>query len=347
MKQLTIGISAATNQLQWLDELFENLSKISMHADFVLDVYDNASQEISQAYRDKIYTVTKLGFPLQNIRFRKMGMLGESRHWIINNAATPYVMFMDGDDYIYTDKVKYILDLMPSANTEMVLFSGEGWHNGTVVPWLRENLPHAATLNRSQILAWFREHGWRFTSACVKMYNVKWLKEKGISFPQSLFYEDTPAWFQIVHHLQSMTVLPLCVYGYRRWSEGQITNNRSWRMFDLFWILEGMKKDLKKLNASHSIWVGYWKFAFDHMLWSVYNFRNNKLSQKDNILFGMLSRKVALESRQQLESAGECHFTNAQVSVASFARPRFRVKRILQRLYRRFHNLILSGYDYE
>lgn len=302
MKPLTIGVAAGTHQYQLIDELWASLRPIAPMVEFILDVTCTGGN--LNDYVAKTKRVTS-GLSI-NLRTRQSGCLGESRNHVLDSARTPFVMFMDGDDFLDSGKLVHIIQTVTAGHKppEVAVFAGKIYENGNTTPWLSHLLPTKPLEPGFDTLQWFADFGWRMTSACVKVYSVSWLRAKKIRFVEELFYEDTPLWFDIMMAADQSAQIEffnLEIYNYRRWGN-QITETKDARLFHFFWIIDLVRERLIKANAHREIWVAFNAFVLDHLVWSSHRMNESSRSHYEKRLFQTLVDEEARNSRDYLKS---------------------------------------------
>ncbi len=311
MKDISFCIAAATSQVRLFDSLWSSLLKLRDRAEYILDIFDNSCPEALTAYLEKTELLKKLGIDI-TIRVRNIGLLGESRNWAMSHATGTYIFVVDGDDYILPDNLIYLLDhlkLLPEL-PQIVLFSGWLIFEGkpTITTWGRDILPIVNTMNRSDFLDWFSEHGWKLTTACLKIYKTSWLKTEALRFIDNIYYEDTPFWFAVATAATSVRFIPIEIYAYRReWNYTQITANKGERLLDIIDVLTEMRKAVYA-QGDERIRSAYHRFAVDHLRWSASMIRQSQISPRNKALFHDRSHSVLVESVPHVRNKGLLSF---------------------------------------
>jgi glycosyltransferase involved in cell wall biosynthesis len=252
-----------------------------MPGEILIDIYMDGSRQQNDEYAKKIAVAEKFGFDIVT-NFRETGMLGASRNMLIKLAKSEFIIFLDGDDYLVSENLLWMLNLLNNnlSDSNVLLFQIQVDNLGVVSPWHFDAYPGMTQLNQKDLLVWFSKSGWRLSSACAKLYRRDWLVENKLFFIEELFYEDTPFWFEVVTKLDSLDVLNLNIYGYRRWGSTQITNSSGKRLFDIFSIYELIER-LADQSGKREIEIAFRSFVVDYAFWTIRACGEGSLSRKN------------------------------------------------------------------
>jgi glycosyltransferase involved in cell wall biosynthesis len=159
MKLLTIGISASTHQIGLLEELWISIRPLIERVSVILDLLE-VPGITSRDYLERLARVT-CGSKIR-IRTRKSGSLGASRNYVLKNAETPYVMFLDGDDFLDASNLAYVLDVLsvPGPAVDIGVFAGRLYERGHSASWLTNLLPSHPLKSVDQWMSWFEAMPW-------------------------------------------------------------------------------------------------------------------------------------------------------------------------------------------
>jgi hypothetical protein len=297
---ISVCISASSSQLEHLDSLWISLMEIESECDFLIDVYLNGTNSQNDEYVSRVKNLVSQGYRI-NYRTRKFGFLGESRNWMITSAVGDFIMFIDGDDYIIPRNFNWLLKKLDSelSNASVIAFKAQTDEDGLIRGWHSNAYPSTSSLERANLLNWFSAGGWRLTSACVKIYNRRWLRAKNLKFNEELFYEDTPFWFDVVESLEKIHFVHLEIYRYRRWSSTQITGSGGKRVFDIFGIFEVIKAKLRGSNEPE-MKIGFYSFVLEHLVWTVNSTDKKSMSRKNRDFLQLEINEWAKEASDYL-----------------------------------------------
>jgi len=89
----------------------------------------------------------------------------------IKEVTGEYLVFVDADDYLDVDFVEKHIAALGNVN-----YVQSGYRRVTVGgEVIEQKLPI---------------HRYQFTSACMRLYRTAWMKQHGLTFPDSMIYED-------------------------------------------------------------------------------------------------------------------------------------------------------------
>lgn len=307
MAIVTIGVSAATSQITFLDDLWASLLSAEVDAEFVVDIFVNTSNEQADAYAKYFRSI--VGDREIAVRTRAEGCLGESRNWIVEQARTEFLLFVDGDDFFDQEKLAYLLRRLKSAldnPPDLFVFGGKAEHEGQRHTWVRHHLPRQKLSGSDEIKRWFNDEGWRLTSACLKVYSTAFLRSVRVRFPAKYYYEDTPYWFDLARECRVIDVINSEVYVYRRHNHGQITTDLTARLFDVFEILDLMNARIVA-DPAKTFEAAFHAFVLHHLLWSIRMLERSDLASGEKLRFRNLTYRYALTSKNFLVAINSYH----------------------------------------
>ena len=115
----------------------------------------------------------------------------------IEQAVSDYIMFLDADDYLEINTVETLKDDLLKAEYDAIFFDAaihvedhcDYPANGNEYDRKDANLDGMKMTGIEYFYQCYPK--WFVASACMAIYNKKWIEMEGIKFPEGMFYEDT------------------------------------------------------------------------------------------------------------------------------------------------------------
>lgn len=270
-----------------LDSLIcQQNEKIDLEIIIIDDGSTDKTIEIIKNYTDK-YDYIEL------IEENNIGP-GKARNIGIKKSTGKYIAFLDGDDRLYPNAYKIMLDSILSNNADIVV--GNVSRFDSTREFFLSGLHKKIFSNEKQGINILDYHPLLFdTTSWNKLFNTNFLKVNNILFPEGILYEDIP--FNMEAHLKSKStnILNDYVYEWRLRDEGNISITQSrfniHNMIDRFVAMEKFKqiidnlkitdvsfikdKELKELNIDLKLFLDQLADA-DDTYFSVYSRELNK-----------------------------------------------------------------------
>lgn len=192
----------------------------------------------------------------ESIKYYKLRHNGLSyaRNYGISRSNGEYLMFVDGDDYLYHDAIKTIFDYLSINDPELLLVGCTKYYeneNKFIVEKL--NFEDITSLTDKELIKnKVFGRAWRF------IYNKKYIKKHNFMFINHKIYEDENWVPKIIYYSSDIRYIDKQVYVYRK-RTGSITNTKSLQnILDLIYITEHtyrlhMVKKGKKQYIMHSL----------------------------------------------------------------------------------------------
>ena len=138
--------------------------------------------------------------------------LSAARNTGLSKAIGDYIMFVDSDDYLMPDSIRYFLDNLksyPDADITMGNVQDKKYNKALITqiqkPWLMDN----PDLFFSRML-----HHQLYLYAWNKLIRRSLLMEHNIRFIEGILYEDQAWSYELFSHLKSVLLLPEVTYVY-------------------------------------------------------------------------------------------------------------------------------------
>ncbi len=184
--------------------------------------------------------------------------LGEARNVGMKLVETPFVAFLDSDDWLNrryvecfsklineTDELPDITFTLPwiyDAVTRRIL----PWHDKEKFDTLFEVIDNKSTIKTNVMQK--PELYEMEVNACRKIYKTSFLKKVGFTFPKGLKWEDVPGHFYLLHEANTVMALPEVGFFYRVNQGGTITAGTGATRLDMVPIFEQLLEVQNQLN---------------------------------------------------------------------------------------------------
>ena len=169
------------------------------------------------------------------IRQKNSGQ-GAARNNAFKNVSTPYVMFVDSDDFLGKDALASVFKLVNEEYDAVffnpVIFDAESkdfweWYDKGLVKYIFNKNPVAGILTNPELLSTEIS-----LNRCV--WKTSFLKENNFHYPENIKWEDIPPHFLITHKIRKCVFCDSeSIYYYRINSGNQSTSKISKTCFDI------------------------------------------------------------------------------------------------------------------
>ena len=221
MAALLTIIVPAYNVEAYIGQCLESLIHQSVMNHKVVIVNDGSTdrtEEVCLEYKDRYPEL------ITYLRQENQG-LGEARNVGMRYADTPYVGFLDSDDWLNTGYVETF--------TKRINEAGEAPDMVFALPWIYDEANHRLTPwmdkprydrifevrdGKSRIETNARKAPELYAlevSACRKIYRTDFLRKLNFSFPKGLKWEDVPGHFELLHEANTCIAMPEAGFFYR------------------------------------------------------------------------------------------------------------------------------------
>lgn len=205
MASLLTIIVPAYNVEAYIGQCLESLVQQSVMNHKVVIVNDGSTdrtEEVCLEYKEKYPEL------INYLRQENQG-LGEARNVGMRYVDTPYLCFLDSDDWLNTGYVETFTKLIEEADEAPDLVFALPWiydeANHRLTPWMdkpRYDRIFAVKEGRSRIETNARKAPELYAlevNACRKIYRTDFLRKQNFAFPKGLKWEDVPGHFELVH----------------------------------------------------------------------------------------------------------------------------------------------------
>lgn len=271
---LTI-IVPAYNVEKYIAECLDSLVNQTVKNHKVIIINDGSSdktEEICWDYKEK--------YPDMIIYiYQKNSGQGEARNVGLKMTDTPYVAFLDSDDWLNIKYVECFLKLIQNIDEKPdIVFT---------LPWIYNSVTHCVT-------EWMDK--WRFdkifkctdgnstiqinsiknpelyaleVNPCRKIYKTSFLEKNKFSFPKYLKWEDVPGHFYLLHKANSCVAMPEAGFFYRINQGGQVTAGGGASRLDIIPIFEQLLEVQKECNFNEVEKTYVMRLMVDFSMWFV------------------------------------------------------------------------------
>lgn len=205
--------------------------------------------------------------------------LGAARNVGLQVADTPYLCFLDSDDWLNIRYIECFFQLLEEVDELPDMIFTLPWVydsiTNRVTPWkdkeryerifeVRDGISHIQTNARQNPELYALE-----VTACRKIYKTAFLKKNKFSFPEQLKWEDVPGHFYLLHQANTCHALPEVGFFYRINQDGQITAGDGASRLDLIPVF-GMLLEVAENNNFDNIEKAYiLRLIVDFSIWSI------------------------------------------------------------------------------
>lgn len=271
---LTI-IVPAYNVEKYVGDCLESLINQTKNNHKVIIINDGSTdmtEKICQNYQNK--------YPdLITYVYQDNQGLGDARNSGLKMVESPYVCFLDSDDWLNTKYVECFSNLIDDVDELPDLIFTLPWVYDTITkrvsPWKdkeRYDRIFAVKDGISQVQINSRQCPELYAlevNACRKIYKTEFLKQNNFSFPMHLKWEDVPGHFYLLHQANTCMALPQIGFFYRVNQGGQITAGGGASRLDLIPIFEQLLDVARNYEFNKTEMAYVLRLIADFSKWSI------------------------------------------------------------------------------
>lgn len=211
---VTIGIPVYQVEQYICKSLLSALNQTYPNIEFLL--VDDCGDDRSMALVDDIKCNHPRGRDIRILRQdRNMGV-AQARNRIIDEAQGEYLYFMDSDDIISENAIALLIDTARNHDAEIVFGSYqkiEVYNNGKRTE--KYQYPFMQLLSENELAAFaYRKYGGIQSSACNYLVRLSILRDSGLKFINTNYWEDMAFTFELVTYIHRAVLLPDVTYYY-------------------------------------------------------------------------------------------------------------------------------------
>ena len=205
--------------------------------------------------------------------------LGGARNTGMQYVDTPYLTFLDSDDWLSIKFVEKFSKLMEWTDEKPEMVFTLPWVfdsvTNRILSWkdkeiydsifeVKENKSYVKTNVRKNPELYKLE-----VSSCRKIYKTEFLEDNKFFFPEKLKWEDVPGHFYLLNKANTCMALPEVGFFYRTNQGGQISSGGGKTRLDMVPIFEQLLKVQEENNFIEIERAYVLRLILDFSLWSV------------------------------------------------------------------------------
>lgn len=206
--------------------------------------------------------------------------LGEARNVGMREVDSPYLTFLDSDDWLNTKYVERFCELISDTDEAPDLVFTLPWIYNSVThrisPWYDHDLfCRVFEVQKDGSSGVQTNTGLKpelydlEVNACRKIYRTSFLREQKFSFPKSLKWEDVPGHFYLLHEANTCMALPEAGFFYRINHGGSITAGIGETHLDMLPIFRELLTIQKEQNFTREEQMHVIRLILNFSRWSV------------------------------------------------------------------------------
>lgn len=208
------------------------------------------SEKICKKYLDNI-----------NVRYfyKKNGGLSDARNFGVERSTGEYIMFIDGDDFLYdTNCLSYINEMIKNSDCDILQYRMAYYYPNKRIVKLSELYIDDSKTNIIDILSELNRNGNMSVSACDKIVRSEIIKNKSLFFKRGIYSEDIDWSMRIYMNSKKIKILNNIIYVYRQQRKGSITTEKTqkrvsdlWKIIKYWHNYKYVNENIKKLYYNY------------------------------------------------------------------------------------------------
>lgn len=201
----------------------------------------DGSSEICDEYRKKD--------PRINVIHKENGGLSSARNAGIDKAIGDYIMFLDGDDYLASNAVKYLIDLQAKTeySLDLIQFRYKEIVKGEEnITDNTQNEEVQFCKDKEKMFKNLYEMGGVAASACTKMYHKRLFEN--LRFKEGIIHEDEYMITDILDRAENCLYVNRELYYYTMRPGSIVKSNFTPKKMEVFIAIQYRKDYLKKIG---------------------------------------------------------------------------------------------------
>lgn len=194
---------------------------------------------------------------------KKNGGLSSARNYGIKHATGEYLMFIDGDDFLYDNScLKKLIKEINNSKSDIIQYKMVQYYDKKKKFIFTKKFPDIRVKEKIDVLKSLNCASQISVSACDKLIKTSLLKDNNLYFEDGLLSEDVLWSLKLYMEVKTISLLDENIYTYRQQREGSISSTKSDKLAkDLFYIIkywteyEYKDDDIKNLYLNI---IAYW-----------------------------------------------------------------------------------------
>lgn len=240
MKKVSIVVPVY-NVEEYLEKCLDSLVNQTSNEYKVLIINDGTkdnSQNIINEYKKKHPTLIE-SYTKEN------GGLSDARNYGLKHVDTPYIIFVDSDDYVKSNLVEKCLKVIEKDKTDIVVFNYTTHHcSSDIFEDYKLEIEGIFNLEKNpELLAITPNAAWN------KMYKTSLFKDNDIIYPKNIWYEDLATTPKLLLKANNISYINESLYIYQADRQDSIMSTVNEKTFDIIRVLEKIVSYFKKENV--------------------------------------------------------------------------------------------------
>lgn len=291
-------IIPAYNVSKYIEKCIESV--ISLENIEVIVVNDGSEEDID--------FIAKKYISYPNFRYFKKenGGVGDARNYGIKNATREYLMFLDGDDFIDTNKLKKALVKIKKMKKEAYFFKYQEYYSAeekTIkeMKYTHDNSDYISTKEKNMLDIKFNMIVWRY------IIKRRLILENNLFFFKGIYHEDEEWSARLLTSIDKVYNLKEDILFYRQHKNSIMHSMGSKNFMDLFAVIDllydykNSLKNQEQINFINLKIRGLYKTIYSRLNEiSLTNSQKNKIikqleERKNKIIFGKRFRDLMIK----------------------------------------------------
>lgn len=274
-KVLLSIVVPAYNVEKYIEECLVSLINQTMQNHKIIIVNDgstDATEKICLKYAEKYPEII-------TYIFQENKGLGEARNVGLSKVDTPFVCFLDSDDWLNIKYVECFVKLIETVDEVPDMIFTLPWVYDSVtkriLPWKdKERYDQIFEIQNDQSFVQVNarkkpELYALEVTACRKIYKTSFLMKNQFAFPKGLKWEDVVGHFYLLYHANTCMALPEVGFFYRINQEGQITAGGGASRLDMIPIFKELLEVANRYNFNKTEKSYVIRLIVDFSIWSI------------------------------------------------------------------------------
>ena len=275
MDTLLTIIVPAYNVERYISECLDSIINQTVRKHKIIIVNDGSkdgTEEICLTYQRRYPEIIKY-------IYQENKGLGEARNTGMKLVETPYLCFLDSDDWLnikYVEKFSQMIEVTDELPD--IVFTLPWIYNAInkrIYPWMdKDRYDHIFNVQNEKSLV--KTNGKKSpelfaleVNACRKIYRTDFLKKCKFTFPKAVKWEDVPGHFYLIHKASVCMALPEVGFMYRMNHGGQITAGSGKSRLDMIPVFRQLLEVQEKNDFNETEKIYVLRLIVNFSIWSI------------------------------------------------------------------------------